>query len=191
MDNQESYIESLFVTYHDALKYFCMYCFSYQPQFLPYVDDCIQDVFVAAFKKREKLVKHPNPYAWLLNACRKQCYSVMRRQKIWNKAIGKVSSYQFEQTSIMNVENDIVRWMCSFDAEKWIDSLKSSLTSSESMIFTEYFEKSKTAPQIAKEQEISEASVRGAIQRVRKKALSSKMIIFFLLQFGLWVWCSI
>ena len=77
MSNQGKLIEQLFYVYHDTLKKYCMHCFHYQSQYMPYVDDCIQDVFIAALRKEKKLVSHPNPYAWLANACRKQCATIL------------------------------------------------------------------------------------------------------------------
>lgn len=52
MSDQDKLIETLFLSYHDAIKKACMSYFHYQPQYMSYVDDCIQEVFVAAFRKR-------------------------------------------------------------------------------------------------------------------------------------------
>ena len=54
MSNQGKLIEQLFCVYHDTLKKYCMHCFHYQSQYMPYVDDCIQEVFIAALRKEKK-----------------------------------------------------------------------------------------------------------------------------------------
>lgn len=190
MDQEESFIEHLFVTYHEALKYYCMRCFSYQSHFLPYVDDCIQEVFFAALKKKDKLFVHPNPYAWLRNACKKQCLMVLRRNKIWQKVIGKYETTEVPAPTTC-IEDDILRWLCLYDTEKWVKNLKERLSDSERLVFIEYFENEKSAVDIAKIHHTSVSSIRGAIQRIRKKALHIELLIMVLGQFSLFLLCSI
>lgn len=89
MSNQGKLIEQLFCVYHDTLKKYCMHCFHYQSQYMPYVDDCIQEVFIAALRKEKKLASHPNPYAWLANACRKQCATILRQKAVRARITGQ------------------------------------------------------------------------------------------------------
>ncbi len=89
MSDQDKLIETLFLPYHDAIKKACMSYFHYQPQYMSYVDDCIQEVFVAAFRKKNDLARHPNPYAWLANACKKQCASMIRKK--WSEKASLVN----------------------------------------------------------------------------------------------------
>ena len=190
MEQEERFVEQLFISYHEALKYYCMRCFSYQAHYLPYVDDCIQEVFFAALKKKGKLFAHPNPYAWLRNACKKQCFMVLRRNKIWHKVIEKYETTEMP-ASTPCIEDDILRGLCSYDTEKWVKELKERLSESERLVFIEYFENEKTAVDIAKMHQTSVSSIRGAIQRIRKKALHIELLIMVLGQFSLFLLCSI
>ena len=181
MSSQDKFIEEVFLSYHDALKKACMSYLHYKPQYLPYVDDCIQEVFVAAFKKKNDLIKHPNPYAWLANACKKQCAFLIRKKAIRESIIGKRVPFSNQLTNAC-VQDDIVRWLDALDAEQKLINLRSQLSETEQLIYTEYFQQRKKASQIAREQHINETAVYGTIQRIRKKAYRLMvMIIFFVL----------
>lgn len=169
MSDQDKLIETLFLSYHDALKKACMSYFHYQPQYMPYVDDCIQEVFVAAFRKKNDLARHPNPYAWLANACKKQCASLIRKKTVRESIVGKRIPFD-DQMADTCLQDDIVRWLDAFDAEQHLVNLRSQLNESENKIYAEYFLQRKNASQIASEQHMTETAVYGTIQRIRKKA---------------------
>ena len=159
MSDQDKLIEALFLSYHDALKKVCMSYFHYQPQYMPYVDDCIQEVFVAAFRKKNDLA----------NACKKQCASLIRKKTVRESIVGKRIPFD-DQMADTCLQDDIVCWLDAFDAEQHLVNLRSQLTESESRIYAEYFLQRKNASQIASEQHMTETAVYGTIQRIRKKA---------------------
>lgn len=182
MPNQDELIENLFLSYHDALKKACMGYFHYLPQYMPYVDDCVQEVFVAAIKKQDDLAQHPNPYAWLSNACRKQCVFFIRQRVSRQNIIGKQIPF-CDAMPESCVQDDIVRWLDAYDAERHLTRLREQLTEAEQLVFEEHFLWRKTAATIAEEQNTSETAVYGTIQRIRKKACRLMAIAIFFLSF--------
>ncbi len=176
MSNDKEFIEKLFFQYHDTLQYFCMAYFP-EPQYLSSIDDCIQEVFLAAYKKRKKLMLHPNPYAWLKNACKKQCMVMMRNRNRHTKILQKNCNHE------ESVKDDVLAWLNQNHAIEQLMVLESQLTDNEREIYQAYFLHDQSARKIAQENEISEAAVRGAIQRIRKKASQLEMIFFLLIQF--------
>ncbi len=176
MSNDKEFIEQLFFQYHDSLQYLCMVYFS-DPQYLSCVDDCIQEVFLAAYKKRKKLMLHPNPYAWLKNACKKQCMVMMRDKRRHAQILQKYGCYE------EHVTNDVLVWLKQNHAMEQLKMLESQLTDTEKEIYQAYFFHDQSACEIAQENDTSEAAVRGAIQRIRKKASRLEMIFFLLIQF--------
>lgn len=169
MIDQDHLIEFLFASYHDALQQLCMHCFNYIEEYMPYVDDCIQEVFLAAWKKQDKLKNHVNPYAWLANACKKECASLIRKKSVRESIVGKRIPFD-DQMADTCLQDDIVRWLDAFDAEQHLVNLRSQLTESENRIYAESFLQRKNASQIASEQHMTETAVYGTIQRIRKKA---------------------
>lgn len=117
MSNQGKLIEQLFCVYHDTLKKYCMHCFHYQSQYMPYVDDCIQEVFIAALRKEKKLASHPNPYAWLANACRKQCATILRQKAVRARITGQQVPFEDKMQNAC-VQDDIVRWIDAYEAKQ-------------------------------------------------------------------------
>lgn len=191
MNTQDNLIEELFASYHDALQHLCMNYFSYKPEYMQYVDDCIQDVFLAAWKKKSKLVMHPNPYAWLANACKKQCAAIMRRKATRLKILGHQKPFE-EQYLSAQLQDDILYWITKNDLKQHIELLRSRLTSAEDSIFTDYFIEEKTVPEISIERNCTQSSIYGTIQRIRKKSLKMDLlIVFFIGQFNFWLSRSI
>lgn len=178
MIDQDHMIESLFASYHDASQQLCMYCFNYIEEYMPYVDDCIQEVFLAAWKKQDKLKNHVNPYAWLANACKKECASIMRQKSTHLKVLGRQMPFE-DQYSMPNIQDDILRWIAQNDARQHIETLRAQLTPLENHIFDEYFVHEKAASQIAAEQDCPASSVYGTIQRIRKKAQNNSSHYYF------------
>ncbi len=176
MSNDEEFIEKLFFQYHDTLQYFCMVYFP-ESQYLSCVDDCIQEVFLAAYKKRKKLMLHSNPYAWLKNACKKQCKVMMRDKNRHAKILQKYCNHE------ESVKDDVLAWLKQNHAIEQLMVLESQLTDTEKKIYQSYFLNDQSACKSAQENETSEAAVRGAIQRIRKKASKLEMIFFLLIQF--------
>lgn len=189
-DKYMDIVEEWFVAYHDVLVYLCMRYFMYQSQFIPFVDDCIQEVFLRALRKADKLVAHPNPYGWLANACKKQCKSIMRKKAIRRNIVGEAVPYD-EQINLPSLQDDITRWINKEDTSQLLHAVFDKLTPSEQIVYSEYFEKEKTAPEIASEQGTSVTAIRGAIQRIRKKASRIFLLLIMLGQFSLIVLCSI
>lgn len=173
-----SLIEQLFTTYYDQLRLLCMSHFNYRSEYLPYVDDCIQNAFLAAYRKRGLLAKHPNPYAWLANACIKQCLSYIRRNDIHCRIMGKPVPLD-EQQCTACIQDDIIRWINQNDAKQRLHRIYSHLTDKEQIVYTEYFQRNRKAAQIADDYGLSVTAVYASIQRIRKKALKYEGIIIF------------
>ena len=187
MDTQDNLIEELFASYHDSLQHLCMNYFLYKPEYMHYVDDCIQDVFLAAWKKRSQLITHPNPYAWLANACKKQCAAIMRRKAIILKIFGSQKAFE-EQHMSAQLQDDILYWITKNDLKQQIDLLRSRLTAAEDSTFTDYFVEGKTVPEISVERNCTQTSIYGTIQRIRKKSLKLDFLIVFIIgQFNFWL----
>lgn len=169
MDAENNSLDEWFAAYHDAIKKRCMRYFHYLPQYMPEVDDCVQEVFLAACRKWDQLQHHENLYAWLTDACQKQCLSVMRRDGRRQEIVGRGVPYD-EQAGVPSLGNDIEYWVEQMDRQAKLDLLFSRLTEQERRVYADYFEADKPVRQIADERRCTEVSVRGAIQRIRLKA---------------------
>lgn len=187
-DKHMDMIGTWFMTYYEVLVYLCYRYFAYQPEYVPYIEDCIQEVFFHALRKREKLLQHPNPYAWLANACKKECKNVMRRHATKERILGKIVLFD-EQSHRPTKENDINDWIDREDIRRWIEDLQDHLTDSELNVYIQYFVEGKSALEIASATLSSESAIRGALQRIRKKAkrINSCFFMFEMVWFAILV----
>lgn len=162
-------MEALFTAYYQTLGHLCFRYFHYQSEYIPYIEDCIQEVFFHALKKQEKLLAHPNPYAWLANACKKECQNVMRRQAVRSRILKEAVPFDEQRRRDEN-PSEIDRRLDQEELLRWLSDFQELLTPLERSVYTQYFIGQKSAAEIASGLSCGEASVRGALQRIRKKA---------------------
>lgn len=181
MDNRicRDMIEALFISYYDVLVHHCYRYFAYQPEYIPYIEDCIQEVFFHALRKQEKLLQHPNPYAWLANACKKECKNIMRRHATTERVFGKAVSFD-ESLNKVTGKDEIAGWIDHEDIHRWLLELEGNLSTSELNVYWQYFVERKSAHEIASASASSESAIRGTLQRIRKKAKNINASFFIL-----------
>ena len=73
-------------------------------------------VFIAALRKEKKLASHPNPYAWLANACRKQCATILRQKAVRARITGQQVPFEDKMRNAC-VQDDIVCWIDAYEAK--------------------------------------------------------------------------
>ena len=51
-------------------------------------EDVVQKVVLRAWEKRQKLTQHPNLMGWFVDACKKECNALLRRNKCQHRKLG-------------------------------------------------------------------------------------------------------
>lgn len=97
MDVCEQHLTELFQEYYMSLVYVCLHSFNYNSAFVPYIDDCIQNTFMAAIKKYDIFSKAANQEAWLKNACQKECFNLIRKTQRRRERLKEVTSCADEE----------------------------------------------------------------------------------------------
>lgn len=147
------------------------------------VDDVVQDVFLKALKHEKLLREHPNPYGWLALTCRNAVKSIVRRDIRRREILGKPIAVE-EYEDIAQQQDDIVRWMDKMQHEATLKWLRDSLTPLERQVYEAYFELDQSAAATADQLQVTVESVRGAVQRIRRKALRHETLAVALLLWG-------
>ena len=143
-------------------------------------EDIVQRVVLQAWKKRQKLAVHPNMKGWFLNACRKECCSVMRQNSYQRLHMGWPVPLS-EDLSVEEQQDVILRWLNHLHATELLAELTSSLTPLEKSVYEQYYVHEKSAKETADVLELKVNTVNDAARRIRKKATSMRNMTFILL----------
>lgn len=178
MDVCEQHLTELFQEYYMSLVYVCLRSFNYNSVFVPYIDDCIQNAFMAAIKKYDKFSKAANQEAWLKNACQKECFNLIRKTQSRRERLKEITSCADDE-NLAIVQDAILFWLEQQDAQEKLKAIRASLTPRELQVYEAYFEQRKKVPEIVQETGESEQALRCVIKRIRSKARKIMEIAVF------------
>lgn len=102
-------------------------------------------------------------------------HMVMIRNK---KSHEKILQENFHENDI---RDDILQWLIENDVKEQLNKLEAQLTDAERDIYEAYFIQNQSTQQIAQTRKITNAAVRGAIQRIRKKATQLPISLILLI----------
>lgn len=169
MSQQDAFIEELYCIYLPALQRFCIQYLLSWPRCLSYADDYVQDTFIKALKCQNQLKLHPNPYGWLIVACKNICNTEIRKDMRRCKITGIPISLD-NQIEIPNPKDDTLCWLCQEEDRQQIKMLVAKLTPQEFTVTDVYFIEHLSLKETAKRNEMSPTVAQGALQRIRHKA---------------------
>lgn len=163
------FIEELYREYHEELHRYCAMQFRFSPQYMPMVDDVVQEIFFKAFLHQTEVIDHPNPMGWLCVACKMMCKSIIRRD-LRRREIAGVSVPLEDCNDFQQRMDDIMRWAEQQDDREVLESLKKTLTATEIKVYEAYYEQGDSDREAAEKLGMTLVAVRGVLQRIRNKA---------------------
>lgn len=181
--SDEEWLEQIWQEHYKLLYDTGRYTLQGQLERMDKLYDDIQAVFLALWKKREKLKDHPNISGWLVRALRFQLKTSAR--KVYRDASHRAYSMDDENAPSLedtkqNVDADLL-------AEEKRTALKEVLGEDNAEMFIAYTLGNQTAKELAMQYDMSEASVWVRISRIKKKLLQHPEIfyVFLLAMLGL------
>ena len=147
------------------------------------VEDEIHNLFLLAYEKREKLIHHPCPEGWLVEAFRKRLLAYYRK---WRREQGKIAfSLDGEKVPQMSGEGEsqVLGPILAGERRKALDALVGETDAS---LFLLYCVERVPAKELSQRFPMTEACIRMRISRIRKKILQHPemflaAVFFFLL----------
>jgi len=129
--------------------------------------DLTQEVFVIAYQKGERFLNHPNPEAFLYKTAKNLVHEQVRRE-IKEEKIKQKKKLQYENRP------DAFESLCqiydsSIIEQDYIPFVLNQLTPKKRLLYTEYYIQKKAMKDIAKEQQISNTTLRMQYVRLRKE----------------------
>ena len=178
-EEQSQRLQLLYEQYYDTIFRYCQVIVHYQPQYNPLIEDCVQDAFIKAIEPPERFRASPNPAAWLAKAAGNKLRSNLAREERRTKILPFIKRELQESVDLFHTEYDLL-----LDKEIIQEKLLhicDLLTEREKLVFHAVFLEGKSIKSSAASTGLSVNSVRAAVFRIRKRALSEN--IFLILVF--------
>lgn len=178
VDSREAFINALYNEHHRTLTRACQRQLGRVSNGGDLVDECVQDVFVQAYRSYDTLLEHPNVPGWLFRTLHNRVLSALRQRKRREKAI---ALHIDEKEADLPAPVDLLdQWMDREDTRQALERIIGTLTDKEKLIFDDYFLRDMKMRDIAGKQKTTIGAVKAIIFRIRAKAGRPKDVLFFL-----------
>ena len=174
-EEQSRRLQLLYEQYYDTFFRYCQVIVRHWPHYNPLIEDCIQDAFIKAIEHPEKFYTSPNPAGWLAKAASNKLRSNLAREEHRNKVLPFIKRDLQENVDLFYTEYDLF-----LDKEMIREKLLhiySLLTEREKLVFNAVFLEGKSIKSSAVSTGLSVNSVRSAVFRIRKRALSENFLV--------------
>lgn len=164
---QYEFLNALVLRYGDALTKYAYRFLGYQPHLQQTAQDAVQETFLKAVKEVEALMVHPNVAGWLKVSLRNVLLNIRRQNQQGEEKI---------QGICMDAsQRQLCAALDAFEVHQYpqlqevMEAAAAVLTESEASTFYNHFLEGLTMEETALLEGTSVDSVRGRIQRIRKK----------------------
>ncbi len=140
-------------------------------------EDIVQKVVIIAWEKREKLAAHQNLWGWFLNACEKECCTLLRKNKYQQKHAGWPVPLT-DDIAMDECQDVLLRWLSQTEEQELLSELESQMTPLEQMVYEQYYVQEKSARETAEALHLKVNAVNDAARRIRMKASKMSFGIF-------------
>ena len=181
-DKEKEFLDLLYQRYYADLRDYSFKILDLHHEYLPLAEDCVQQTFEKAIIKMDILLNHEAPYLWLKKTCRNITLTERRNCFIRARILRFPVSIDehFEATDPKDLITD---WIISEDLSDRKQLLMENLTEQERLVYKAIFEEELSYQEAEEKYHISDGTLRGALQRIKRTA--SKLLI----NFSILVWC--
>lgn len=169
MDDQSiERITALFDEYYSVMVKQCYLMVGFSSQYASIIEDCVQYAFLQALLKRTRVLSHDNPAGWLFLTARKKLIVEMRKDHTHLAIEQKYSSTMYE-TFAPQYDN-VERWQRQESARQLLKEIFASLSDTEMRVCQLYMQEGHTMDETAAIMHVDRVVVRGAVDRIHRKA---------------------
>lgn len=177
------WLEALFEQYYDLLHDVGKRMCKGQPALLDSLYDHLQEVFLALWRKRDRLADHPNIGGWLVSALRMQIQSCMRKEI----RIAKSSAYSLDHPDAPAeaAREDQPGAIDHLLYQEKVEALEALLGKENTQLFLAYTLEGRSAKELAAQYGMTEASVWMRMSRLKRKIVEHPEVFMLLLLLAL------
>lgn len=165
----------------------------YTPQLYPMIlkvtkvenvaEDILQETFLKLWISRDKLREIENPRAWILRIAYFQAFTFLSKKAIHQKAVGKLE----DKARLQSQRNDIEETMAFSSLQAVVRKAVSNLPGQTKKIYQLSREQDLKIPEIAKQLNLSEQTVKNTLSRalkfIREYVQRAGHVLFFIALF--------
>lgn len=194
-NRRSEWIDGLHRRYYDILIARGNAYIHYDPVLRQSVEDCVNEAFVTAWKKADKVSRYEDVYSWLFKVvCNKLDNVRTKRSTRISQSAVPLECSQAIRLCDPGAERRMEAWFAESEKKEMLAELMGLLSKRENEICEDYFIKRKKAKEIHEERGMSIGAVRATIRRIRTKAARFKngnMFILLIAVGTLFTFCQI
>lgn len=167
---EQYFLDELYQRYNMRLQLYSFTLLDKRWEYWPLAEDCVQITFEKAMIKINVLKKHDSPYLWLKKTCHN--ITISERRKHYNRV--RILRYPIaldEVGSVADPHNDIAEWIVKEELYDKRHELTQALTKQEFEVYHETYVEGKTIQETARDLNVTDGAVRGALQRIKRKII--------------------
>lgn len=161
-------IEGMYARYYAPLKRYCMRLVSYNPRYIAIAEDCVQEAFYRAIRKKDDFVSSKNQYGWLATCCLHYMQSHIRQRRRREEIVGRPVSLE-AYGDVPDLMDNVLVWITRTEQQETLAEFKAELSPLEQRVFHIYYENGLSLKDTAQQAEVTVTSTRGALDRIRAK----------------------
>ncbi len=165
-EEQIDFLNQLPLLYGDMLTKYAYRFFGYQQSMYQAAEDAVQDTFIRALYHVDALMSHPNVAGWLVTGLR---YTLLNYRRSQPREELFADPAESAQVSAQMALESLERWERSEQLSDVKNAVLSILTVDELVTFNDYFLMGFSTEETALVEQVSFDTVRGRLQRIRKK----------------------
>ena len=134
----------------------------------------MQETFIVAWQKRQKLISHPNPAGFLFQTARLCLKSSRRKRSREQNQVVYLDQEELANQPSLKQSPDLIEELLlqqdqSIDEQKWVDVILSKLTPEEQRLYRSHYIEKKTFVTLSQEWKVSQTGLRMRAVRLRRK----------------------
>lgn len=165
MDTRQAFVEELYRQHAPSLRRFCRHFVGGRSEYDDAVEECVQDVFVSAYRCCDQLRTHPNVRAWLYKTCQ---YRMQDKVKQLRRHYGRTMSE--EALRFAPSEENIDRFVEKSSVQEEMERFFSLLSEKDRELLSRRYLSGEPIRDIANALAMNENTVKVTLLRLRRRA---------------------
>lgn len=165
MESRQAFIEELYRQHAQHLRRFCRQFVGFRREYEDAVEECVQDVFVCAYRCYDELCVHPNVRAWLYKTCR---YRMQDKVKMLRRHYEKNRSDDLLEN--LPGDENIERFVEKSSAQEDVERFFASLEARDRALLEKRYMEEESIREIADAMRMNENTVKVTLMRLRQRA---------------------
>lgn len=165
VEERTRFIQALYQENAQSLRRFCQRFVGYRREYDDAVEECVQDVFLCAYRAYDTLRTHPNPKAWLYKTCD---YRMRDKTEQLRRHMSRTAPE--EALRDCPCTSNVERWVEAESARAQIASFFETLTERERALLHARYLQGESIKEVCARLSMKESTAKVTLLRLRRRA---------------------